>query len=138
MKLIGFNFTKINAEKLSSQFEELKINSNINILDISDVKADFFSTKESLLGLKFSFGLNYDPNFAKIIFEGNIILSVDQDTYKEVLKQWKDKKTPDSFNISVLNIILKKSTLKALQIEEELGLPLHIQLPSLKKEENEN
>jgi hypothetical protein len=134
MKIIGFNFTKITAEKISHLIKEITVNSSIDILDVSEAKADFFNADESLLGLKFSFGLHYEPNLAKIIFEGTIILSVDKDTSKEVLEQWKDKKTPDSFNISVLNTILKKSTLRALQLEEELGLPLHIQLPSLKKE----
>jgi len=37
--------------------------------------------------------------------------------------------------VFLFNIILKKSTLKALQIEEELNIPLHMQLPSLKKQE---
>jgi len=53
---------------------------------------------------------------------------------KEVLKGWKDKETTDDFRIFLFNIILRKSNIKALQLEDELALPPHIPLPSLNKE----
>ena len=43
MKLIGFNFNKISIEKKSDKKENLKINTNINIVDISEIKTDFFN-----------------------------------------------------------------------------------------------
>ncbi|MEK6917493.1 MAG: hypothetical protein AABW51_00955 [Nanoarchaeota archaeon] len=138
MKLLGFNFTRINAERNSTNFKGVNINTKMDILDISEAKADIFNSKESLLNLKFSFSLNYEPDFAKIFFEGNTLVSVDPKISKEVLSTWKDKNAPEAFNLFILNSILRKSTLKALQLEEELGIPLHIQLPSLKKDEIEN
>ncbi|MEK6945709.1 MAG: hypothetical protein AABW63_02860 [Nanoarchaeota archaeon] len=138
MKIIGFNFTKISAERISSNFKSINISTKIDIVDVSEAKADLFNSKEAFLSLKFTFGLNYDPDIAKLFFEGNMLLAVEPKLSKEVLSKWKDKNAPEEFNIFVLNSILRKSTLRALQLEEELGMPLHLQLPSLKKEETEN
>ena len=44
----------------------------------------------------------------------------------------KDKKMPENFRMTLFNLILRKSSLKALQLEEEMNLPTHIQLPTLK------
>jgi len=135
MKILGFNFNKINIEKISDKAENLKINTKIDISGINKIKSNILKTKEEILGINFSYDINYDPNFAKINLAGNIIISVDLDTSKEVLKQWETKKMPENFRISVFNIILKKSNLKALQLEEEMNLPLHIPMPSIKPPE---
>jgi len=137
MKLIGFNFSKINIERFSEKVENLKINTNINISDIEELKSDFLSMKEALLKIKFTYNINYDPDFAKIEFMGDIILAVEPKEMKDVLKQWKNKKIAEDFKITVFNIVLRKSNLKALQLEDEINLPLHLPLPSLKQEEKE-
>ncbi|GAG20549.1 unnamed protein product, partial [marine sediment metagenome] len=54
---------------------------------------------------------------------------------KDILKEWNDKKMSEDFRITLFNIILRKSNLKAIQLEDEMNLPIHIQLPSLKKED---
>ncbi len=135
MKLAGFNFTKISAEKFSDALEKLKINTNIDISDIFELKSDFLKTKEELLGVKFSYVVDYEPKVAKTEINGTMILVLEPKVIKEILKKWKDKKIPEDFRIPVFNIILRKSSLKALQLEEEMNLPLHIPSPSFKKEE---
>ena len=45
------------------------------------------------------------------------------------------KNLPEEFRLSVFNLILKKSSLKALQLEEELNIPLHIAMPFLKAQD---
>lgn len=135
MKLAGFNFTKISVEKFSDIPEKLKINTNIDIFDIFELKSDFLKTKEELLGVKFTYVVNYDPKFAKTEINGTMIVVLEPKIAKEVLKKWKDKKISEDFRVPIFNIILKKSSLKALQLEDEMNLPLHIPLPSFKKEE---
>ena len=56
-----------------------------------------------------------------------------EDEIKEVLEDWKKKKLSDSFQEILFNIILRKANIKALELEEELNLPFHINLPSIKK-----
>ncbi len=131
MKIIGFNFTKINVEKFSQKAKDLKVNTKIDVSDIDSVNSDIFKGDEGILGVKFTHIINYDPDFAKIEFAGSVIVSLNSKKAKEVLKQWKDKTMPDDFKVFIFNFILRKSSLKALQLEEEVNLPLHIKFPQL-------
>ena len=69
MKLLGFNFTKVSIEKFSDKFENLKINSNIDISEIKEVKQSMLNSKDTVLSIKFSYILNYNPDYAKIDFK---------------------------------------------------------------------
>lgn len=133
MKVLGFNFNKIGIERFPKKAEGIKINTDISILEITSVNADMFKTKEEFLDVRFSYNINYDPEYAKVEFLGDLVVSLDSKDAKEVLKEWKDKKFPEDFKIFVFNVILKKSNLKALELEDEMNLPLHLPLPSLKK-----
>lgn len=135
MRLLGFNLTKISAEKFSSNLANLKIETKIDIKNILETKQDFIKVKEDMVAVNFSYDIDYKENIAKIILEGSLLLSLDSKTFKEVIKQWKDKKMPPEFNIALFNIIMKKSSLKALDIEELFGLPFHIQFPTIRKKE---
>jgi hypothetical protein len=135
MKLMGFNFTKIDLEKKSDNLKDLKITTGINILDVQEAKADFLKDSNELILIKFEYNINYEKEIASLKFNGNLMVSVDSKQSKEILKQWKDKKFPEEFKLSIFNLILKKSSLKALQFEEELNLPPHIPLPYFKDQE---
>ncbi len=139
MKLLGFNFNKICAEKKPANPEKLKININtkIDISEITSGKADFFKLKEEILGVRFVYVIDYEPDLAKIELEGNMILAVDSKMAKEALKDWEDKKISEDLKIKLFNIILNKSSLKALQLEEELTLPAHMPFPSVKKQDSD-
>ena len=45
MKVIGFNFTKLLAEKLEGNRNQLKINAEIDISEIKSLKTDIFKVK---------------------------------------------------------------------------------------------
>jgi len=138
MRLMGFNFTKINVERLGGSGENLKINTNIDISEIEKAKVDFFKGKEEILSIKFKYNINYDPEFAKIIFEGNIIITVDSKQSKELLLKWKNKEVLPDVQYFIFNIIIRKANIKALQFEDEMNLPLHIPMPRLSKQNKEN
>lgn len=135
MRLIGFNFTKLNAERLPNSPESIKFNTKINISSIEPLKSDLLKVKDELIKVDFIYSVLYEPDFAKLELSGNILLSVEPKIAREVLRGWKDKKTSEDFRIFIFNIILRKSNIKALQLEDELGLPPHIPLPSLNKED---
>ena len=139
MRAMGFNFTKISIENIKDITKDLKINTEIDIQGIEPTKPKNtpLKTKEDLLVVKFVYNINYDPDFVKINLEGRILFTLEPKIAKEVVKQWKDKKMPDDFRLFLFNVILKKSTLKALQLEDELNIPLHIPLPALKKPKDE-
>jgi hypothetical protein len=133
MKLAGFNFTKIHAEKQKNQIKEIKIDSKINIASIESIKSDLINQKESLLGVEFDYSIKY-KNLATLEFKGNLVLVLDSKDANKIIKDFKNKKISDDFRISIFNIIMKKSSIKALQLEEELNLPYHFKLPSLRPE----
>jgi hypothetical protein len=92
MKLLGFNFTKIQVEKFKDRVDNLKIGTRIDVSDIANARADLIKTKEEILAIKFSYGLDYEPEYAKLDLEGNLIISLESKKAKEILKEWKDKK----------------------------------------------
>ncbi len=132
MKLIGFNFTKISVEKMGKISKDLKIDTSINIDSIDEVKNEMIKSKDLFLNIKFNYKINYNPKIALIDLSGNIAISVDSKLGKEIVKDWKSKKIDDNTRITIFNAILRKSNIKALQLEEEMNLPPHFQLPSLK------
>lgn len=137
MKIIGFNFRKISVEKFSDSPKDLEIGTNIDILEINRINVDFLNNNEEILGIKFSYIINYKPNMAKIGFEGDVLISIELGLAKEALKQWKDKKIPEEIKIPLFNTILRKSNIKALQFQDEMNIPLHIPFPSIKKSTEE-
>lgn len=133
MRLVGFNLTKINAEKLSeSPKGDLKIDTKMDISDINEIKSSLFKSKEELISVKFEYDIIYSPDFAEINLAGLILLSMESKESKNVLNEWKDKKISEDFRVKIFNLILRKSSLKALELEEELNLPTHFKLPSIK------
>lgn len=132
MKLIGFNINKINAERKENNFSDLKIENNIQIEEILSTKSDIFKKDEEIIQFKFLYKLNYKPDIASISFSGNILLLVDSKEAKNILKEWESKNISEEVKLAVFNIILRKTSIKSLELEDELNIPLHINIPSLK------
>lgn len=135
MKLISFNFTKIDLEKKSNLVKDLKITTGIDISDIKEAKSNIFKSSDELVIIQFEYTINYEKDVASLKFKGNLVISVEPNQAKDILKQWKDKKIPEEVRLSIFNIILRKSSLKALQFEEEFNLPPHIPIPSFKPQD---
>lgn len=136
MKILGFNFSKICVEKFPGNPGKVKIVPNIVLDEIKSVKADLIKTKDNLLGVKFSYTLNYDPDYAKLEFSGDILTSAEPKLTKEILKEWKNKKLHEDFKVFLFNIILRKANVKAIELEDELNLPLHVPFPSIMKKDS--
>ena len=133
MKVIGFNFTKLSAERLKETVEDIKINTELDFPEIKETKSPFLKIKEELLEAKFEYKVNYEPGLAKVVIQGKVLFSVDEKTANEVLKQCKKKNLPEDFRILLVNVVMRKSALKALTLCDELNLPVHVPLPTLRK-----
>lgn len=135
MKLLGFNFTKINAEKNSENTKGVQIKPNIDVSDIKEAKADLLNTPGKVLSVFFNYTLNYGSEYGKVELGGKILVSIEQETADQILEDWKSNSIPNEFKTKVFNLILRKANLKALQIEDELNMPLHMQMPKVKPQE---
>ena len=137
MRLAAFNFKKISIERLTDSFRNAKINTKINISDIEVIDSEVIREDEGLVSVTYSYEIDYDPDMAKINLEGRILLVVSKEKAKEIKESWKKNKMSEAFRITLFNIILRKSNIKALELEEEMGFPPHIPLPSLKRPKEE-
>ena len=136
MKIVGFNFKKVFGERIGESLDDVKIETGISIAEIKPFNS-LLKSKEEPIEVNFDYTINYNPDFAKIELSGTLVISLEQKESKEVLKEWKNKKIPEEFKIYLFNHILKKSTIKAIQIEDELHIPIHINLPSVSGKQNE-
>lgn len=134
MKVIGFNLKKIVAEKNDNLPEKLQIHQNINIKDIQKEKVPI-SNQEALM-IVFNFSIEYSEEYAKLEFEGNLILLPEKNELKDFLKSWKDKKIPETERAGLFNFIMSKCNIKALNLEDELGLPFHVPMPRVNPDPN--
>ncbi|NMB66987.1 hypothetical protein GYA25_02935 [Candidatus Woesearchaeota archaeon] len=132
LKILNFSFKKISIEKYKEDFKELKIQNKLDIISITPIKNSLLKIKEDLLNVKFSYILDYNPEIAKLEIEGNLFIAVNPKDYKSILKDWENQKLDDQLKFSLFNFIFKKVNIKALNLEEELGLPFHIPFPSIK------
>ncbi len=138
MRLMGFNFNKIDVEKQPvDRPKDLNINTNIDVSEIKNIKSDILKTKEEIIATTFSYVVNYTPDYAKIELGGTVLLAIESKLAKTITKEWKNKKMTEEFRMVLFNIILAKSNVRALQLEEEMNLPYHIPMPSLKRGEME-
>jgi hypothetical protein len=135
MKVIGFNFEKIGIERKKTRVDKINIKTNIDISDIKPLKSEILNTKDNILETSFSYTVKYEPDFATVSVNGSVLITLGPREAKEVLKQWKKKKMPEDFRVFLFNMIFKKAALKALNLEDELNIPLHLPMPSFKKQE---
>ena len=128
MNIVGFNFVKITATRDIKIKSIENISTSIDVLEINKETVPFLKEAEGLK-IDFKYVIDYDPKHAQISFEGVLMVSTTPEMVKETLKQWKKKQLSAEFKIPLFNTIMNKCNLKALNLEEEMGLPLHIKFP---------
>lgn len=129
MRIIGFNLTKILVEKIEKIEEDVQVTQNIDIKNI--LEEDIKISKNTIIKLVFGLKIDYSKNYGKIDFEGNILILPEGDDINKLLESWKSKKIPENMRIPIFNFIMNKCNIKALYLEDEIGLPLHIPLPKV-------
>ena len=140
MNVIGFNFTKISAEKVPDFIVGSALNTDIQFTNMKEEKISILKEDSSALGISFRFAISYsdkkeqkgkDEKESEMIFEGKITLSVAKGEPKDIIGKWENKALPNSFKVPLFNLILKRCAPKAMVLEEELNLPSHIPIPQI-------
>jgi len=134
MRIIGFSVNKILAERKTPSQGRIEIKSNINIKDI--VKEDINISNSPALKFDFEFTIDYSPKTAIVEIFGSVVVIDDKNESAEILKDWKKKEFKHPMKVTLFNFIMDKCNLKALQVEEDLSLPLHIPLPKIRAEQS--
>ncbi|MBI2541773.1 hypothetical protein HYV80_03635 [Candidatus Woesearchaeota archaeon] len=131
--IVGFGFTKLNAEKGEPAKGKIDINNNVAI---KNVQEDSFSLgkdkQQNVIKFNFEFTSKYEPNVGSILFEGELLYMEDSKKAKEILSDWKkDKKLPKEMMAGLLNTILTRCNVQALILSQQVNLPPPIPLPKV-------
>jgi len=129
-KLIGSKITKIEAERSPDFSGNLSLSTNINIISIEKFKPE--SSNIESLKIEASFKVDY-ADLGRVVITGQLFLSSDYEVLTKLENDFKDKefKTPEM--LSIMNLIMQRFSIKAFEIEDELGLPIHVKLPVLQE-----
>jgi len=125
IKLVGSRLTKISAERNPDFSGDLSLKTNIAIKSINKMKEPKDTAEVIYL-----FEVDYNE-LGKVSIEGKLFISAEPKTLKVVQKAFDDKDAQSDEYMAITNLILQKSSIKAFQLEDELGLPIHIKLPTL-------
>jgi hypothetical protein len=132
MTIVGFNFTKIEAERKEGIKGKINVNNNVAIKEVEEKKISLANDKQKVLSFTFEFTAKYDPNIGSIKFVGNVLFMEETKKAKELLDGWKkDKKLPKEIMPIILNTVLNKCNIQALILSEQINLPPPIPMPKL-------
>ena len=143
MNIIGFALTKISAEKISVFQTGYEVSTDITFTNIEKESIPLLNNLEALK-VSFEYIITHAPKdkkseaLGKILMGGAIVLSANSEEIKKALKDWKKNNIPADFKIGLFNLILKKCTPKAISLEEDIDLPSHVPLPSLRADAVQN
>lgn len=125
MRLVGSKFTKISAERKPNFNGKLTMSTNIKMNNI-----DLAKEAKDTIKISYEFKVDY-TDLGGITIEGELYISTDPKSIKSLQKSWKEKTFDTPEQISITNLIIQKASIKAFELEEEIGLPIHIRLPTL-------
>jgi hypothetical protein len=131
---MGFGFDKIHIEKKTDVPKGQEIKNRVNITSLKESKLILGSEEKTSLVIFFEYTVDY-KNSGNLALAGHIFYFETSEKIKEIVTQWETKKTaPQDFARTIYGYIFAKTNLKALQLEEEVGLPQHIKIqpPTIK------
>lgn len=133
---MGFNFTKMSAERMEHAMGKIGISNNVAIKNIEKSNLPFTKTKEE--GVKFSieFVSKYENEAKKpvamIVVSGDVMYLDDGKNIKKLLEGWKkDKQISPEIMQQVLNTALSRCNVQALILSKDLNIPPPVPLPKV-------
>jgi hypothetical protein len=134
MSIIGFNFTKMNAEKGKPSSDKINISNNVSIVDVSENDFNLAPDQKSLR-FNFEFTSKYQPDLGHIELCGEVIFLEQKAKAKEIMDGWKkNKRLEKELMLQVMNQILLKCNIQALILSQAVNLPPPMRLPSVTDE----
>ena len=125
IKVINTKFLEIEAKRNPEFSGKLTIKTNVKINSLEKVK-----DSKDILKITYIFEIDYGE-LGKVKLNGELFLFSDAKTIKTILKNKENKEYNTEEYIEITNLIIQKASVKAFELEEELGLPIHIKLPTL-------
>jgi len=131
MAIIGFNFDKMLVEKTNTINKPVRVTNNVQITDAKEYKNVEQNIKQGIIKFDFEFITQY-VDVGKIELLGHLLYTESPEKLKQILDAWKKKKDMDKVLMAYLiNAVLVKGNIKALQLSQDANLPPHIRLPTV-------
>lgn len=132
MTIIGINLTRINAERKEAPKEKVTINNNISIKNLEKKDLAVGTAKQDAIRFMFEFKSKYEPKFAEIGIDGDVLFLSTAAEVKRLVEGWKkEKKVPKEIMEQIMNAALNKCNIEAIIISQQVNLPPPVQLPKL-------
>lgn len=132
MKYAGFKMMKVEAEREEDKNPSgnISVNSNFNLGKAK--REDVKDSKKTVFGFDFTYTIKYE-DFASLVFKGTVFIEF-EDEDKKIVKEIESSETSKDNDLRkfILDIVLAKTHVESLHLEERLGLPFHIQSPRVK------
>jgi len=129
--IVGFNFSKINVERKGKIKGQIRVKNNVDIMDVRGETLPL-KDKKKVASVSFMFGVSYEPGIGEILINGNVLYLDKEKVIDETLRLWKEeKKLLKEASVEVLNVVMVRCNVKALELSDELGLPPHMQMPKV-------
>lgn len=130
--IIGFNFKKLSIERKKPLVKGMKVAYDLDFSNVKDEAFPLADKGQLVLTLEFDFSVKYNPDIAEVKMNGSVNYMMPKDEAKKVIALWsKTKKLPKNISVPVINRILDKCNIKALELEQDLSLPTHLPMPSV-------
>ena len=131
MKYAGFKLMKVEAEKEEDKNPSGNINVNSNF-NLGKSKKEDLKDKRIVYGFEFTYTIKYEE-FATLSFKGIVFIELENED-KSLIKELESSETSKDNDLRkfILDIVLAKTHVESLHLEERLGLPFHIQSPRVK------
>ena len=114
MTIVGFLFTKMNAEKKEGAKGKINISNNVSIKDVKETEVSFSSNDQKAITFVFQFLSKYDPAIGEISLEGNVVYMAKKDEAKKIMTGWKkEKKIDKDVMRDIQNTVLTKCKIMA-------------------------
>lgn len=132
MRYAGLRMQRIEAEKFSEISKgDVNVNSNFNL---GKVKKEEELTKDSgkpIFSFEFTYSVKYE-DFAEISFKGTVFVEIEDKKLIKELENEDIKVNNNDLRKFILDVVLARTHVESLHLEEKLGLPFHIQSPRVK------
>lgn len=129
MAIIGFNFTKIAAQRLSARGGKIQINNNIGIQGVVSQKFGADDAREAVK-VSFIFDCVYEPKVAHLQMQGDVTLLLEKKVAQDILKNWNEKKGASNL-AGPMNHVLERCNVQAIMLARDLNLPSPVPLPKV-------
>ena len=131
MKYAGFKLTKVEAEKFETNPKgNISVNSNFNLGKAK--REEVAGSDKNVFGFEFTYTIKYEE-FATLSFKGMVFVELESED-KKIVKELETSENSKDNDLRkfILDVVLAKTHVESLHLEERLGLPFHIQSPRVK------